>query len=199
MSSPSAPTARVDTFILASASPRRRALLVEVGLKFEVLAPEVDESTRRGEPADVYVLRLAREKAASIAARAPGRVVLAADTTVVLGDEILGKPRDAAEAREMLEKLSDRSHAVLTAVVVDGPHQGYALVRSEVRFRELSAELIAWYIGTGEPMDKAGAYAVQGKAAQFVKALYGSPTNVIGLPMAEALELLANAGVKLPW
>lgn len=186
-------------FVLASASPRRKALLGELDLSFEVLAPEIDESVRPGEAAEAYVARLAQEKAAQVAARSGGRPVLAADTTVVLDGAILGKPESAAEARAMLERLSGRTHDVFTAVAVAGPVEASAVVRTRVTFRALSDAEMRWYAGTGEPLDKAGGYAVQGKAANFVTALDGSPTNVIGLPMAEALALLARAGVRLPW
>jgi septum formation protein len=194
-----APAPVPPQFVLASASPRRRQLLGEVGLAFEVVAPEIDEAVREGEAAQVYVLRLAAEKAAQVAARASGLPVLAADTTVVLEGAILGKPQTPAEAQAMLTRLSGREHDVFTAVAVDGPSRGSAVVRTRVTFRVLSPSEIAWYVGTGEPMDKAGAYAVQGKAANFVIAVFGSPTNVIGLPMAETLALLARAGVRLPW
>jgi septum formation protein len=188
-----------QTFVLASASPRRKQLLGDVGLSFDVIAPDIDEAVRTGEAADAYVLRLAQEKAAQVAVRAAGRAVLAADTTVVLAGEILGKPADAAEAKAMLRRLSGRTHVVFTGVAVDGPVRSSTVVRTGVTFRTLSPEEISWYVGTGEPMDKAGGYAVQGKAANFVTALEGSPTNVIGLPMAEALSLLERAGVALPW
>lgn len=186
-------------FVLASASPRRRALLGEVGLSFDVLAPDIDESVRAGEAPQAYVLRLAREKAAQVSGRSGGRPVLAADTTVVLDGAILGKPGSPAEAEAMLARLSGRAHEVFTAVAVAGPVEASAVVRTRVTFRALSEAERRWYAGTGEPLDKAGGYAVQGKAANFVTALDGSPTNVIGLPMAEALALLEQAGVSLPW
>jgi septum formation protein len=189
----------IASFVLASASPRRRQLLGEVGLSFDVLPPDIDESVRPGERADAYVLRLAEEKAAQVAAKAPGRVVLAADTTVVLDGQILGKPANTDEARAILGKLSGRTHEVFTGVAVAGPVVASTLVRTQVGFRLLTPGESHWYVETGEPMDKAGAYAVQGKAANFVARVDGSPTNVIGLPMAEALELLARGGVKLPW
>lgn len=193
------PPPATPRLVLASGSPRRRQLLEDLGLSFEVLAPSIDEAPRPGEAARDYVLRLAREKAAQVAAQRPGQVVLAADTTVAVGGRILEKPRDAPEARAMLEALSGRTHEVFTGVAVDGPARAAAAVRTAVTFRPLSAAEIAWYVGTGEPFDKAGGYAVQGKAASFVAALEGSGTNVIGLPMAEAVALLAQAGVPLPW
>lgn len=190
--------------VLASASPRRRELLGQLGLDFEVSAADIDETPRQGERAPAYVLRLAREKARAVATRHPGAWVLAADTTVALGEELLGKPRDAAGAREMLGRLSGRTHEVHTGVALAGPTSGHSVEHSRavctrVSFRSLSAGEIAWYAGTGEPLDKAGSYAVQGKGGFLVAAVEGSPTNVIGLPLGETLELLARAGVPLPW
>jgi septum formation protein len=186
--------------VLASASPRRRELLGQLGLSFEVSAADIDETPQQGERAQAYVLRLAREKARAVATRHPGAWVLAADTTVALGDELLGKPRDAAEAREMLGRLSGRTHEVHTGVALAGPSGEHStVVRTQVTFRSLSPGEIAWYAGTGEPLDKAGSYAVQGKGGFLVAAVDGSPTNVIGLPLGETLELLARAGLPLPW
>jgi septum formation protein len=146
------------------------------------------------------VLRLAREKARTVATRIPGAWVLAADTTVVLGEELLGKPRDTSEVREMMSRLSGRIHEVQTGVALAGPSGGDALVvRTRVTFRSLSREEIAWYAGTGESLDKAGGYAIQGKGGFLVERIEGSPTNVIGLPLGETLGLLARAGVPLPW
>lgn len=194
-----APAPPPPPFVLASASPRRRQLLAEVGLWFEIIAPDLDEAVRAKEAADAYVLRLAQEKAAQVAGRARGRPVLAADTTVVLDGAILGKPTGLGDAAAMLGQLSGRQHQVFTAVAVDGPVRASTLVRTAVTFRALKPAEISWYVGTGEPMDKAGAYAIQGKAANFVTDITGSPTNVIGLPMAETLALLDKAGVSLPW
>ncbi|HEX8439029.1 Maf family protein [Archangium sp.] len=186
--------------VLASASPRRRELLGQLGLSFEVSAADIDETPHPGESATAYVLRLAQEKARVVAARAPGAWVLAADTTVALGDELFGKPRDAAEAREMLGRLSGRTHEVQTGVALAGPTGEHStVVRTHVTFRRLSAGEIAWYAGTGEPLDKAGSYAIQGKGGFLVASVEGSPTNVIGLPLGETLELLARAGLPLPW
>jgi len=186
--------------VLASASPRRRELLGQLGLGFEVSAADIDETPRQGEAAEAYVSRLARDKARVVAARHPGAWVLAADTTVVLGSELLGKPRDAAEAREMLGRLSGRTHEVHTGVALAGPATEHStVVRTRVTFRPLSTGEIAWYVGTGEPLDKAGSYAIQGKGGFLVAAVEGSPTNVIGLPLGETLALLARAGIPLPW
>ncbi len=190
--------------VLASASPRRRELLGQLGLAFDVSAADIDETPHQGEAAQAYVLRLAREKARTVAARTPGAWVLAADTTVVLGEELLGKPRDEAEVRDMMGRLSGRTHEVQTGVALAGPgaeHPGdlSRVVRTRVTFRPLSAGEIAWYASTGESLDKAGGYAIQGKGGFLVAGIEGSPTNVIGLPLGETLELLARAGVPLPW
>lgn len=191
--------AEQTSLILASASPRRRELLSQLGLTFTVSAADIDESPLGGEAAETYVLRLAREKARAVAARHPGAWVLAADTTVALGAELLGKPRDAEEARAMLSRLSGRTHDVHTGVALAGRHEEALVVRTRVTFRALGAGEIAWYAGTGEPLDKAGAYAVQGRGGFLVAAVEGSPTNVIGLPLGETLALLERAGVPLPW
>lgn len=185
--------------VLGSASPRRRELLKSVGIAFEVEKADLDESVREGEPADRYVLRVAREKAQAIAARRPGALVLAADTTVVLEGRILGKPTDAQEAEWMLEALSGRDHQVMTAVCLGGADQAQTVVNTRVHFRVLTHAQIRWYVRTGEPMDKAGAYGLQGIAAAFIERVEGSVTNVIGLPLAETLELLDRAGVAMPW
>ena len=194
------PTLEESTsLVLASASPRRRDLLSQLGLRFTVAAADIDETPFPEEAADVYVLRLAREKARTVAERFPGTWVLAADTTVALGTELLGKPSSPAEAREMLTRLSGRTHAVYTGVALAGRAQESMVVRTGVTFRTLSAGEIDWYANTGEPLDKAGAYGMQGKGSFLVSGIEGSPTNVIGLPLGETLELLMRAGVPLPW
>ena len=172
-----------------------------MGFTFTVESADIDETPRPGESPRGYVKRLAREKAQAVARRLmdSGALVLAADTSVVLGEEILGKPRDAAHARQMLTSLAGRRHLVLTAVAVAGSHHDTRLVETAVTFRAVSAAEIAWYVETGEPMDKAGAYAVQGRGSFLVSALEGSPTNVIGLPLPETLQLLAAGGVAAPW
>lgn len=187
------------SLVLASASPRRRDLLAQLGLVFTVVAADIDETPFSPEDADAYVLRLAREKARTVASRLPGTWVLAADTTVALGSELLGKPSTPDEAREMLTRLSGRTHAVYTGVALAGRAEVSMVVRTGVVFRTLSPGEIDWYVSTGEPMDKAGAYGMQGKGSFLVSGIEGSPTNVIGLPLAETLELLARAGVPLPW
>jgi septum formation protein len=187
------------SLVLASASPRRRDLLSQLGLRFTVAAADLDETPLAGEVADAYVLRLARAKARAVAERFPGTWVLAADTTVALGPELLGKPVDPAEAREMLSRLSGRTHSVYTGVAIAGRADVATVVRTGVTFRTLAPSEIAWYVETGEPMDKAGAYAIQGKGGFLVSTVEGSPSNVVGLPLGETLELLARAGVPLPW
>jgi septum formation protein len=186
--------------ILASRSPRRRDLLAGLGIPLEVRPAVTDESVRPGEPAHAYVARVAREKART----ASGEVVLAADTAVVVGGEILGKPRDAADAARMLRALSGTTHQVLTAVCVrrSAPPPGRereVTVSTEVQFRALGEEQIAWYLSTGEPLDKAGAYALQGLGGALVESVRGSVSGVVGLPLAESLALLAEVGFPMPW
>jgi nucleoside triphosphate pyrophosphatase len=184
--------------VLASASPRRRQLLEQLGMRFEVQPAEIDEAFRPGEHPRAYVERIARRKAEAGARRAPGAIVLAADTTVAIGERILGKPMDAIEAEMMLTALSGREHAVLTAVALGGALGG-CTVETRVHFRALSHEEIAWYVATGEPLDKAGAYAIQGAGGAWVTRIEGSASNVIGLPLVETLDLLKGVGVALPW
>lgn len=182
---------------LASQSPRRRELLAGLGLSLEVRPARTDETPRAGEAPRDYVGRVAREKARAVT----GTVVLAADTTVALGGDIFGKPEDDADAARMLRALAGRSHEVLTGVCVRSAASGEreVVVATEVAFAPLSDDEIAWYVATGEPRDKAGAYAIQGVAGAFVSAVRGSVSNVIGLPLAETLALLRAAGLPLPW
>ena len=182
--------------ILASASPRRADLLREAGYAFDVQPADVDETALANEPPAAYVGRVARLKARTVAAGHPGRVVLAADTTVVVGGEMLAKPADDDDAKAMLARLSGRTHEVLTGIVVsrDG-RESSDVVTSRVRFRELTASEIDWYVASGEPRDKAGAYGVQGLAARFVESVEGSYSNVVGLPVESAQRLLAAEGV----
>jgi septum formation protein len=187
-----------ERLVLASQSPRRRELLAQLGLALDVRPSEADEAIHPGEPPRDYVLRVAREKARAV----PGDLVLAADTAVVLGDEVLGKPAGDDDAARMLRALSGTEHEVLTAVVVRraAPHlELEALVSTRVRFARLSEAEIAWYVATGEPRDKAGAYAIQGAGGAFVLSVAGSVSNVVGLPLAETAELLRRAGLVLPW
>ena len=187
------------SFVLASTSPRRHALLSQLGLTFVVDAPEVDETVRAAEAPAVYVERVARAKAAVVAHRHPALPVLAADTSVVVGDDVLGKPENDAHAKRMLHRLSGADHRVLTGVALDGPARAFVLVETVVTFRLLSPSEIDWYVATGEGRDKAGGYASQARAAAFICSMQGSATNVIGLPLAETVGLLAKAGVRLPW
>lgn len=186
--------------VLASASPRRRDLLRRAGVRFEVRPPDIPEELDAGETPGAFALRLARDKARAVAERLGGdgsRWVLGADTIVVMGDDVLGKPRDEAHAAELLGRLLGRSHRVLTAVAVLEAGTGRvrdALVESQVRMREASAEEVRDYVATGEPLDKAGAYALQGQGRRFVTQVSGSETNVIGLPLEETLALLREAG-----
>jgi septum formation protein len=184
--------------VLASQSPRRRELLGLLGLRPEIRPAHTDEAVRPGESPEAYVRRVAAEKAAAVT----GDLVLAADTAVVLGGEVLGKPRDPADAGRMLRALSGRAHRVLTAVCVrrDVPAaSAEVLVATEVEFAPLSEERIAWYVATGEPLDKAGAYALQGAGGAFVAAVHGSVSNVVGLPLRESAALLERLGLTLPW
>jgi septum formation protein len=173
--------------ILASASPRRVELLKAAGYTFDTLPVDVDESVRPGETPDAYVLRLAEEKAraAYAAAADPPCIVLGADTTVVVDGEILGKPLDADDAARMLRRLSGRTHEVLTGIaLVNATDCHAAIERTIVEFAPVSEEEIRWYVRSGEPMDKAGAYAIQGLASRFVTRIDGSYSNVVGLPVS---------------
>lgn len=186
--------------VLASGSPRRRELLAGLGLTFDVMAADVDESVCAGETPGGYVARLAREKAAAVEKRiGGGAFVIAADTTVSLGEEIFGKPADAAEAARMLERLSGHSHRVTTGVAVATPAGFVAdeVVSTQVTMRPLSGDEIRWYVATGEPFDKAGGYAIQGLAAHFITGVHGSVTNVIGLPLSETVLMLRRFGVPV--
>ncbi|MDA8095763.1 MAG: Maf family protein [Betaproteobacteria bacterium] len=199
---------RADTGIyLASNSPRRQELLRQIGVPFKRLPSgcphEVDEAVRAGEAVEAYVLRLAAEKAqagrtCAAALGLPPLPVLGADTAVAIGGITLGKPADAAAATAMLERLSGRIHRVLTGVAVafEGGVET-ALSATEVEFKALSPEEVRRYVATGESLDKAGAYAVQGRAAVFVRRLSGSYSGVVGLPLFETAALLTQLGVEL--
>ncbi|HWE84933.1 MAG TPA: Maf family protein [Terracidiphilus sp.] len=197
--------------ILASASPRRRELLAQAGYAFEVRAAHINEDVRPGEDPIAYVTRLAREKAEAVlrqlhaenqatnAGESP--VVLGADTTVTLDSHILAKPEDEADARRMLALLSGRTHRVITGVAVvggSGPATrcNVAAEVTAVRFLTLSAEEIAAYVATGEPMDKAGAYAIQGRAAKWIPRIEGDYFNVVGLPLALVAGMLEAHGIE---
>jgi septum formation protein len=196
---------------LASRSPRRRELLKQIGVNFEVLImrsfpaarADVDETPHPGEPPGDYVLRVARSKAEIgctrlLERRLPRLPVVGADTSVALGGEILGKPADRDDAIGMLHKLADREHEVYSAVAVG--FQGGVDARlsvSKVRFAPLSDALIADYVASGEPMDKAGAYGIQGKAAVFIAAIEGSYSGIMGLPLFETAQLLKQIGIAV--
>ncbi|SFR42575.1 septum formation protein [Marinobacter gudaonensis] len=185
----------MPSIILASASPRRAVLLEQIGLAFSVQPADVDETPTPGEPPEEYVQRLARDKALAVSASSPDCLVLGSDTTVVLNGRILGKPADANDARAMLARLSGATHQVMTAVALarNGRSQ-CRLVITEVCFRELSAAEIDAYIATGEPMDKAGGYGIQGLGGIFINELRGSYSSVVGLPLQETAALLEHAG-----
>lgn len=186
------------SLVLASASPRRREMLARLGLEFRLAPAEIDESLVPGEEAASAAQRLAAAKAAAVAA-APHEAVLAADTLVVLGEEIMGKPRGPEEAARMLQRLSGAEHLVLTGYCLrNGSGREVGLGRSRVTFRNLSPGEIAAYVASGEPLDKAGAYAVQGLGAALVKGVSGSYTNVVGLPLAAVIELMLAKGLIQP-
>jgi septum formation protein len=196
---------------LASRSPRRRELLAQIGIRFDLLLfrsgsredAEVSEAWLPGEAPEAYVIRVARIKAMFgvdlIASRAiVVRPVLAADTTLDLDGEIIGKPRDEADAAAILARLSGRSHRVLTAIAVARDERiEHRLSISDVRFRPLSAEEIRRYVQSGEPMDKAGAYGIQGRAAMFIEDIKGSHSGIVGLPLCETAMLLRDFGYPL--
>jgi septum formation protein len=187
-------------FLLVSASPRRRELLGLLGARFSVFNADVDESHLPGEAPGDYVLRLARAKAlAGLPPVRPGMPTLGADTVVLLDDCILGKPGSHAEACAMLRRLSDRTHEVLSAlaVAVSADQVEARLDRTRVTFGRIPEDWIQAYCAGDEPMDKAGSYAIQGQAAQWVSRIEGSYSSVMGLPLFDAVQLLRNAGVAL--
>jgi septum formation protein len=191
-----APSATTPLLCLASRSPRRRQLLAQIGVPHVVSAAHIDEGVHSGERAADYVLRMAGAKALAVRVRSAALPVLAADTTVVLEELICSKPGDEAAAVEMLQRLSGRSHQVLTAVALAADAGlTFRLSASEVRFRSLTrAECVAYW-RSGEPRDKAGGYAVQGRGAVFIEHLSGSYSGVMGLPLFETAQLLAGAGL----
>ena len=190
--------------MLASASPRRADLLRAAGFRFTVEAADVDETQSPGEAPDEYVRRLALAKALAVVRRGESRPVLGADTTVVIDGETLGKPDDAADARRMLLRLSGRSHQVLTGVALVDPSRHNAgtapvsltdVVATVVTVSALEPDELEWYLRSGEPMGKAGAYAIQGLASRFVTRVDGSYPNVVGLPIAEVRTLCRRLGI----
>ncbi|ALE98092.1 TPA: septum formation inhibitor Maf [Serratia marcescens] len=184
----------MTSLYLASGSPRRRELLTLLGVSFDILLTHTEEQRREGEAAEAYVRRLAQDKAkAGVALAQEDRLVLGADTIVVLNGRVLEKPRDEAHAAEMLAALSGKQHQVMTAVAIADRHDVRCqLVVTDVTFRSLSQQDIRDYIATGEPMDKAGAYGIQGKGGCFVRTITGSYHAVVGLPLVETHELLSN-------
>lgn len=187
----------IPPLVLASSSPRRREILAALGADFEVRPADVDESRRPRETPEAMVLRLATAKAAAVDV-APGTVVLGADTAVVLDDEWFGKPAGEAEALAMLERLSGRTHEVLSGVAVRaGEYRAQALSRTAVRFREITGDEARRYWKSGEPAGKAGAYAIQGFGGLFVASIMGSYSGVVGLPVFETAVLLRDAGIDL--
>ena len=177
--------------VLASRSPRRSELLAAAGISFEVLAADIDETPRANETPEAYVERLAIEKARAVLALRPSATVLGADTTVVIDSLILGKPENDAAATDMLRRLRGRVHDVFTGVaVVDASGVRSAVERTRVWFDPMTDEDISWYVASGEPVDRAGAYAIQGLASRFVSRIEGSYTNVVGLPVAVVSSIL---------
>ena len=190
--------------ILASASPRRAELLSAAGIPFEVRPAHIDEGLLVGEDARTYASRVAVDKARVIAGEANGRPVLAADTVVVIDGLVLGKPVDFDDAKRMLRLLSGRSHEVITAVALMSTPRGQSdaaidarIESTVVEFAPLDTAEIDWYVATGEPSDKAGAYAIQGLASRFVTRIEGSYSNVVGLPMALVYAMCTRAGILL--
>jgi septum formation protein len=193
-------TVILGPLILASASPRRAQWLEALRIPFEKLAPEVDETPLIDEPASDMVLRLAETKAEVIARRHPGRWVLAADTTVALDEHVLGKPEHEDDAVRMLMLLQDKVHQVHTGLCLRRDSEVHSFVdTAQVRFRPLTETQARWYAGTGEPMDKAGAYAIQGIGALFVAEVKGSFATVMGLPVERMSELLDRLGLLGVW
>ncbi|HEX4498294.1 MAG TPA: Maf family protein [Thermoanaerobaculia bacterium] len=192
------PSVRRPSLILASASPRRRELLGGLGLRFTIRSADIDETPRPGEDPAATVLRLAQEKAAAQAHS--GELVLAADTVVVIDGELLGKPRDPEDARRMLARIAGREHIVLTGVALEEPDHDRRIsevASTRVRMAALTSDQIADYVATGEPLDKAGSYAVQGIGALFVEEIFGNYTNVVGLPLPLTSRLVREMGYEL--
>jgi septum formation protein len=184
--------------VLASSSPRRRDLLASIGFDFDVIPSHIPEEKSAEETPEEYVARLSREKARAIGKSHADRWIVAADTTVVLDEQLLEKPDSPEDAKRMLRTISGRSHVVHTGVTVMRVDPHYADTRvctTEVRIVPLTEADISWYVATGEPLDKAGAYAAQGAFAMFLDSIHGSFTNVVGLPLALLLQMLRKAGI----
>ncbi len=189
---------KVPLFILASKSPRRQYLLKQAGLDFLVVPSRLDENKMAKNAPEEYVIKLAEAKAEDVAQKYPESWVIGADTIVVIGDAILGKPRSKDDARNMLLRLSGQTHQVYTgfAVCCKAEKRLFSqVVKTDVLFKELSDEEIQWYIHTPEPFDKAGAYAIQGMGTFLVRSIHGSYTNVVGLPVCEVIEFLIKEGL----
>jgi septum formation protein len=186
------------TLILASGSPRRRELLQQLRLRFEVMTSDVEELRAENEPVERYVERLAREKAVAVGRRRPEAWVIAADTVVWLDGTTLEKPASFADAVGMLRAIAGREHVVYTGTALRHEASGWdraTVTASRVRMAPMAADEIEWYVGTGEPMDKAGAYAVQGIGAMFIDSIEGNYTNVVGLPLSTLLRMMKEAGI----
>ncbi|MFH1154182.1 MAG: Maf family protein [Pseudomonadota bacterium] len=186
------------SLILASKSPRRKYLLEQAGITVAIIPADIEEKRFPGESPEEYVKRLSREKAETIANQNPGSWVIGADTIVVINDTILEKPASNEDARQMLAKLSNTIHTVFTGYTLCCMECGKTITcsaRTEVLFKHLSAREIEWYIRTGEPFDKAGAYAIQGLGTFLVRSINGSYTNVVGLPVCEIIELLVSENI----
>lgn len=184
--------------ILASQSPRRQELLRQIGLSFQVVPSQVDEILTDEIPPAALAERLAIAKAREVAQRAPGALVLGADTVVVAEGEVLGKPEDGADALRMLRLLAGREHQVITGVaLVQGARELVSSEVTTVHFLPVSDETLARYVATGEPMDKAGAYAIQGLAAVMISGINGDYFNVVGLPLARVVQMLSQFGVQV--
>lgn len=192
---------RRKQIILASGSPRRKELLELTGLKFVVEPPDINENMNDKETPREHVERLAQAKAASVAREHPDAVVLACDTAVILNGRIVfGKPENKKDAKEMLEQLAGKEHTVVSAVAIiwlKKNRQHVVTVETKVRMKQLEDWEIQWYLASGEPLDKAGAYAIQGRGSIFIEGIIGSYTNVVGLPLMEAVLLLRSFGIKL--
>jgi septum formation protein len=185
--------------VLASSSPRRKELLAQAGFSFEIIHPDVDETPLPRELPEQHAMRIAQAKALVVQEKHPGDLVIAADTNVVQGLQILGKPIDAEEAVSMLKRLSGKSHEVITGVAMLGPENSCQwAVHTQVEFRVLAQEEIRAYVASGDPMDKAGAYGIQDLGAHLVRRIQGSYTNVVGLPVAEVVEALRQVFGMVP-
>ena len=191
----------IQPLILASGSPRRRELLARLGIEFSVVVPEVDESLLEDEGGQDYVLRLARLKGEAVGLRHPSSWVIAADTVVIVDGQLLTKPETEAQAVDMLMQLAGREHQVRTGYCLYHSQRSFCTIESvvsTVRFKSFGLDWAQSYVRTGEPMDKAGAYGIQDRGGVLVEAVDGSYSNVVGLPLAELVELLCSQRVVIP-